>query len=394
MRILAWIACAALAACAAPLPHDASPVRYLHDERFGPPSEPVLASEVFALSAPMRAFLANGEFSSPLNHRGPQDLLFEALYRKGQLKLDYDATTTRNAAETFDLRAGNCLSLVIMTAAFARELGLQVHFHEAWLDPTWSHSGDFLLAIGHVNISLGPRSFDFVSGRLRQQLLIDFLPPEALDGLKSKEISEETILAMYLNNKAVEALVANRLDDAYAYARESVRQTPTFPGAFNTLGVIYLRHGDAPQATEVFRHVLEHDPGNTGALSNLADSLDREGRSAAAAEVRAGLARLNPDPPYHDFQLGQEAMRQRNYHAAQDYFAREVARDDSNHEFHFWLALADLGLGNPELARKQLQQAMETSASPRERNLYAAKLARLEAASLAIPRAAAAKPTD
>ena len=38
--------------------------------------------------------------------------LIDALYRPGALKLEYDAGTTRNAAQTFEARAGNCLLLV------------------------------------------------------------------------------------------------------------------------------------------------------------------------------------------------------------------------------------------------------------------------------------------
>ncbi len=56
--------------------------------------------------------------------------LFEALYSKGQLKLEYDSAKTRNAAQAFAARSGNCLSLVIMTAAFAKEMGTAGHLPE------------------------------------------------------------------------------------------------------------------------------------------------------------------------------------------------------------------------------------------------------------------------
>ena len=49
---------------------------------------------------------------------------------------------TRNAAEAFDARSGNCLSLVIMTAAFAKELGLPVRYQNVFVDEAWSRSGD------------------------------------------------------------------------------------------------------------------------------------------------------------------------------------------------------------------------------------------------------------
>jgi hypothetical protein len=52
--------------------------------------------------------------------REVRQLLFDALYGNGRLRLDYDSAMTRNATEAFAARSGNCLSLVLMTAAFAR----------------------------------------------------------------------------------------------------------------------------------------------------------------------------------------------------------------------------------------------------------------------------------
>jgi len=40
--------------------------------------------------------------------------------------LEYESRVTRNASETYAARMGNCLSLVIMTAAFARKVGMRI----------------------------------------------------------------------------------------------------------------------------------------------------------------------------------------------------------------------------------------------------------------------------
>ncbi len=57
---------------------------------------------------------------------------------------------------------------------------------------------------------------------------------------------------MYMNNKAVEALVEGRSDDAYGWAREAIFQSPEYLGSYNTLGVIYMRRGDLAQSEKVF----------------------------------------------------------------------------------------------------------------------------------------------
>src|SRR4029434_3239483 len=130
------------------------------------------------LSPDMQRYV-DTEIASRLKARSRQQALVDALYRKGDLRLEYDSATTRNAAQAFDARAGNCLSLVIMTAAFAKELGLQVEYQSAFLDESWSRSGDMVFRSGHVNVTLGPRTVDPRYSVDSRTVTIDFLPPAA-----------------------------------------------------------------------------------------------------------------------------------------------------------------------------------------------------------------------
>jgi tetratricopeptide (TPR) repeat protein len=370
---LLLLLCAVLAACAGPHGLAQRPDAFFDDSLFAAPAERVSADDVFALSEPMQRYLQHPQVEAQLRRKGSVRGLLDALYKSGELRLDYDASTTRSAAQAFEARAGNCLSLVIMTAAFARELGLQVRYQSAYLEETVSRSRDLLLRSGHVNVTLGRRFAD--PGRhYYDAMTVDFLPPEELKGLRTREIAEETVLAMYMNNRAVEALVAGRLDDAYAWVRESVRQDRHFLGSMNTLGVVYLRRGALAQATTVFGHVLERDADNRTALANLSTAYARQGRIEESMALQRRLARLESDPPFHYFNLGLAAMKQKDFGAAQAMFSRELARDDEYHEFHYWLGLANFELGNVEQARRNLARALEASTTHRERELYSAKL--------------------
>jgi tetratricopeptide (TPR) repeat protein len=372
-NVLLVLFCALLAACASAPVAVRAPETLFADARFAAPKESVGVDEVLAVSEPMRRYLQRPDVAVQLYRKGPQRGLLEALYDTGELKLDYDASVTRTAAEAFAARAGNCLSLVVMTAAFARELGLQVRFQSAFLEETVSRSSGLILSSGHVNVTLVPH-FAEKFGRRQESLTIDFLPPEEVKGLRTREISEETVLAMFMNNRAVEALVANRIDDAYAWARESIRRNPQFLPALNTLGVVYMRHGDLALAEAVFGRLLEYQADNRLALANLAGTLARQGRVEASAQVQRRLAALEPEPPLHYFNLGLAAMKRHDYGAARDLFAREMSRDGDYHELHYWIGLADYALGNLEQARQHISRALQTSASPGERAIYSAKL--------------------
>ena len=372
-----WLWCLCLVGCASAPPPPPRPDHLLHDERFAAPTERIAAGDVFALNDAMRSYLRH-DIGGQLRSKGPQRGLIEALYRPGQLKLEYDAAMTRNARQAFEARAGNCLSLVIMTAAFAKELGLGIQYQSAFLEETWSRNGNFYLRSGHVNLTLGRRFIDAGTEKDSSTLTIDFLPAEDVRGLRTRVIEEETVVAMYMNNRAAEALLQGRLDDAYAWAREAIMQDPAFVSAYNTLGVIYLHHGDLPQADAVFAEVLEREPRNTRAMFNRAQVQTMLGHNDESGVLYRRLAELEPYPPFHFFNLGMAAMQREDYRAARDLFAREVQRAEYYHEFHYWLGVANYRIGDIAQARKHLSLAMENSTSRGDHDLYAAKLAWLK----------------
>jgi Tfp pilus assembly protein PilF len=370
---LAWL----LSACAAFVPAEKAAPVLLHDALFAAPERPVRAADVFAVSEEMRRYLRE-EIGSAIEAKGKERGLYEALYSRNQLRLDYDAEMTRNAAEAFAARSGNCLSLAIMTAAFAKELGLNVRYNRLFSEESWTRSGDFYFASGHVNVSLGRKHQDpRVLFQERHVLTIDFVPTQKKPF--AYEVGEPTILAMYMNNRAAELLARGKLDDAYWHAREAIATDPRFTGSFNTLGVIYRRHGNLGESEAVLRYVLSEEPANAHAMANLVMVLHEAGRRSEADAMARKLAALEPNPPFHFFHLGMEAIRAGDFARARDLFRREIERDAYNHEFHFWLAMAYYGLGDAAEARKHLTTAMENSNTRSEHDLYAAKLDRLRA---------------
>jgi tetratricopeptide (TPR) repeat protein len=353
------------------------PQALLHDESFAPLAQPIDAHEVFAVTDAMRDYVRHNMLGA-LYFQNRADWLVQSLYKRGELKLEYDSAMTRNAAQAFDARAGNCLSLVVMTAALAKELGLQVEYNSAYTEETWSRNGSLLLRSGHINITIGRRMVDRPRGADSRSWTIDFLPAGELQGLRTRLIDEATVVAMFMNNRAAEALARDATNEAYWWARAGLLADPAFAGVLNTLGVVYQRSGDARAAERVFDELLSRQPNHTQALHNLAMLLEQQGRNDEAAPLRVRLAALEPEPPYHWFWQGQQALQRGDARAARDFFAREVARVDYSSEFHYWLAVAYYQLGETSAAQHHLERAGSLSSSRDERDLYAAKLAWLQ----------------
>ena len=372
--ISTFIAALMLSACATP--QLALPTGLFNDALFAAPGQRIDAAQVMALTPAMRRYL-DDEVRPQARTKGLQQALMEQLYTKDKLRLEYDAAMTRNAGEAFDVRAGNCLSLVIMTAALAKELGLEVTFQNVPVDDAWERSGNLHFLVGHVNLVLGPRLLSQAHWSSGERVVVDF-QPNAISK-RAYAITTERVLAMYMNNKAAESLAAMHIDEAYAWARAAVLQDAQFMASLNTLGVIYQRRGAMVEAERALRHVLMVEPRNVHAMGNLVLALQRQGREAESLALASELRRLQPVAPFEDFKAGMTALQARDFRSARRSFERELARSPDYHESHFWLAVALAQLGDTAGARKHLQTALDNSTTREQGALYAGKLQRLKA---------------
>lgn len=380
--LLSWASAVLFAASMAGCAHvptartgDVAPL--FRDALFKPPAEPVDSRAIFAVDASMRRFLAE-EIVPQARRKDPRQALLDAL--SGKLLIDYDSETTRTASQTFAAREGNCLSLVIMAAALARQLDIRVTYQEVYDFDTWSRDSGFAILSQHVNLVLGPRISSF---RLLYQddatpMIVDFLPPRQVVDAATRPIPEQTIVAMYMNNRAAEVMIGGDVDRAYWFARAALEADPGFSDAANTLGVIYLeRHHLAP-AERAMRYALQREPDNVSAISNLSRLLAGEGRTAEARVLEQRLARIQRHPPFEFYDHGMEAMHAGQFAEAARLFEKALSERPYDVPSHFALAIAAAHLGDMQLARKQLELAEQNSTTPESRAIYAAKLRHLK----------------
>ena len=347
-----------------------------HDALFKPPAEPVDSRTIFAVDASMRRFLSE-EIVPQTRHKDPRQALLDAL--SGKLLIDYDSEMTRTASQTFAAREGNCLSLVIMAAALARQLDIRVTYQEVYDFDTWSRDAGFAILSQHVNLVLGQRGPNdrfFTSDAT--PMIVDFLPPRQMAEAVSRPVREQTVVAMYMNNRAAEVMVGGDVDSAYWFARAALEADPGFANAANTLGVIYLTRKHLVPAERAMRYALQREPDNISAISNLSGILAAEGRTAEAEAWAKRLAQIQRDPPFQYYDRGMEAMRAGRYKQAARLFEKALAQRPYDVPSHFALAIAAVHLGDMRRAREQLELAEQDSTTPESRAIYAAKLRHLK----------------
>jgi len=378
-RRLSWLlAPLMLAGCAmlpGELPSQAPPL--FDDARFGAATEPIDPRDVFRMSTEMRAYL-DKMVGPAVKVSGMRRAITDALYDQNKLQLEYESSRTRTAAEAFQARQGNCLSLVIMTGAFAKALGLKVTYQQVMVDETWSRTGGMYFSSGHVNLVLEHHYMGTAGAVDRNDsYTIDFMPGDHPGSART--ITQDTVLAMFMNNRAAEAMIAGKLDDAYWRVRQAVALDPNFLSSYNTLGVIYLRHGDAARAEQVMQYALKAAPDNPHLLSNYAQALRELGRTGEADAVVAHLAAVEPTPPFYWYVQGQTALHKGDFQKARALFLKEIDRAPDNHEFHYALAVADFELNRLDEASREMALALENAVKRTDHDLYAGKLDKLNA---------------
>jgi predicted Zn-dependent protease len=119
---------------------------------------------------------------------------------------------------------------------------------------------------------------------------------------------------------------------------------------------------------------LARQPDNTVVLANLSSLLAQQGRNIEAARHAARLTLLEPIAPFQDYQLGRAAMAQGDHADARSHFARQIEITPDDADSHYLLALANYALGDVAAARQHLAQAVLSSSTRHDRDLYAAKL--------------------
>jgi len=291
----------------------------------------------------------------------------------GQSDFRYQDNLTQTASETYAQRAGNCMSLVVMTSALADIFNIGTEFQDIAIEPVWDKQGDFYLINGHVNLRLLPAQSVHTVYVSTHAILVDFMPERALRGVDKVQINRQTLTAMFYNNMAAESLMEGDLDRAYALVKAGLK-SGNFSPALNTLAVIYRHKGDEKRAEQVYRYALKFDPDDMTTLFNLAVILGNQGRLEEWAQIHKKLELARIRNPYYYYDMGEQAYDEHQYREALAWYQRAVDKADYRHEFFFGLSRTYWALGDEKRAKQNMEKALALSREAADQHRYQAKL--------------------
>ncbi len=288
-------------------------------------------------------------------------------------------SNTYIASESAAKNSGNCLSLGILTTALAKIADVEVGYELMRTPPVYQKKGNTILSSQHVRSllfepTLPEEGFVFI---LRPVLKIDYFP--TFGSIAKRRVQHSEFVSMYFRNMAAEAIIDNRLIDAFWLARHSMEFAENNAHATNMIALIYDRLGYSEDAEKLYLYGLRYADEKLELLSNYHKYLLRNQRVDEAEEIKGQIADLNIPDPFDWLDLADEALAANNLGEALDYYNKVIELAPYLHYGFSGLGKVEFLKGNHRRAKEAFSKAAELALESETRAAYRAKLSALTA---------------
>lgn len=284
---------------------------------------------------------------------------------------------TLTAQQTIELAHGNCISLAILTQAYANLIDLETGFQEMTSEPVFAKEGNLVFIANHFRTKLY-RPFIEETGKItaiKPGVLVDYFPSRGSFYVGSANYDD--LIAKYYSNLAAEALLDNDYNQVYSLLIKANQYTPNDAELFNLAAILHRRVNDQITSQKIYQTALDQQLQSLNLLSNykvLAEDIGNE----MLVEQLNSLLNTQEKGPFELIALGEtEALSGRLMNAKRHI---NEAMEKAPYLAEPYVALAKIRYqqGNLNDAQKLLNQAMKLERDQQQRNVYAAKLAFIE----------------
>jgi len=291
--------------------------------------------------------------------------LQSALFDPDRFTFDYDAKLTYTAAEALAARRGNCVAFTNLFIAMARARGIRVKAGYMAPRVAGEKRGDLVYVNTHV-VAVYQLHDRFV--------VFDFYRTRVDEVPRIRLLDDFELAALYVNNRAVDALSRGELIAAEAQLEAVVRLAPRFVGAQGNLGVLKRRRGDVSGALDAYRAALVLEPHNPTILANLAALYLGMGRTREA-ESALRLADLSTATTYTILARGDLEAADGNPDEALSFYRRAARLDATIPDPYLAIARLEKGRGRLAEAQRAAGRALKVAPESVEAQALARELA-------------------
>jgi len=354
LRQLAWLLSVLLLAGCAASPVRPDPGGPWHDEAFDHQRQPAVTGkdDLFRLDPGLAARLRQPRYQALPPPQRLEELL-DLIFGTDRKQFRYASHSTV-AAQTWQDKRGDCLSLTVLAYAAARASGLAATMQEVPIAPSYDRRAGFDYVGRHVNLLIRLPGGTPSENPLRvREVIVDFEPKPG-SVRRGQPLTDDAVLARFHSNRGVEAMAAGRPATAYAHLRAAVAIDPSLGASYTNLAVLYRQAGLDESAERLLRRAVASGHADVPALRTLHELLAAQGRDAEARELAERLQAMRAGDPYYWIGEGvrwlEEGQPQRAVSALER--AQEMASGFG--EIHRLLAVAYWRLGQAARAQEQL----------------------------------------
>lgn len=283
--------------------------------------------------------------------------------------------STFSAAETFESRRGDCMSLAVLTTALAQIAGVQIEYELVDSDPVFELAPNLAVRGIHVRSHLIDPEWQAPSGQLvfiKPGLVIDYFPSgkeRFIENLDKGEYASRFYL-----NLATEHLQRGDLDKSYWLTIAALEHDAESADALNALAVIYRRKGSAYDAERIYQYAIGKVPNKLSLLRNYELLLSSLGRTQEADHMQVQLRNLDDPSPFSWYRGARQAAKRGEWQDAQFFYKKAIERAPYMPELRYGLAQVLSNQGDYHLAEAEIQKSLENVWSKENRKPYKAKL--------------------
>jgi Tfp pilus assembly protein PilF len=354
-----WIAAllAGLTGCASAPPAPVATQLPWHDDVFGYDTASVegTRSSLFTLDADLQRRLHEHAVQG-LSPRQQLNYLLDLLYGAKRERFQYAAGHTTTAAETWQRKRGDCLSLAVLTYAAARELRISAVMQEVDVPVLYDRRGDLDFVNRHVNVRFSRPQRGLDQGWAEpHDVVVDF-EPEYNSRKAGRPLDESGILARFYNNIATEYLAAGRKALAYTFFKAAILAEPGYAASYINLAVLYRASAMDREAEELLRHAIDLSDRTEVVLplNALHDLMLAQGRDDEARQYAQLLESARNNDPYYWMGVGLAQLQEGQWSAAVDSLEHASQMVNGFPELHRYLAVAYWRSGKLRSANEQL----------------------------------------
>ena len=290
----------------------------------------------------------------------------------------YDGKTL-TATEAFKQQYGNCVSLAILTQAYANLAGLETSFREVSTYPIFKKEKDLLLVSSHFNTKLfapkeEPEDENWIE-ILRAGTVVDYFPQQNTFYVGHAKYS--SLVAKFYANLATESLIREDFDLSYSFTREAFKFTPHNPELINLLAILHRRAGDTDTAKKLFEFAIKHKLVSSNLIASYRFLATQLGDTVLVERLEAELEKA-AKTPFDYLQIAIKATNKKSYRKAKKILKIIIQHYPYLPEPHFELAKIHYLQDHHDLAKVALEEAIKMSDSQEKTGMYEAKLKSLE----------------